>query len=96
MRVHTLNPLADAVHWRRPDFGPAVGDVLKAIADEGHHFTLVSQLLHDGRLVTREDLGSHLANAQLARNCSRGTLVVTGQHDGLDAEFVEASHGCGS
>ncbi|NUS59884.1 MAG: bifunctional 3,4-dihydroxy-2-butanone-4-phosphate synthase/GTP cyclohydrolase II, partial [Lysobacter sp.] len=30
-----LNPLADAVHWRRPDFGPAVGDVLKAIADEG-------------------------------------------------------------
>jgi 3,4-dihydroxy 2-butanone 4-phosphate synthase/GTP cyclohydrolase II len=35
VRVHALNPLADAVHWRRPDFGPAVGDVLKAIADEG-------------------------------------------------------------
>jgi len=33
--VHALNPLADAVHWRRPDFGPAVGDVLRAIADEG-------------------------------------------------------------
>lgn len=35
VRVHALNPLADAVHWRRPDFGPAVGDVLRAIADEG-------------------------------------------------------------
>jgi 3,4-dihydroxy 2-butanone 4-phosphate synthase/GTP cyclohydrolase II len=35
VRVHALNPLADAVHWRRPDFGPAVGDVLKAIATEG-------------------------------------------------------------
>jgi 3,4-dihydroxy 2-butanone 4-phosphate synthase/GTP cyclohydrolase II len=35
VRVHALNPLADAVHWRRPDFGPAVGDVLKAIAGEG-------------------------------------------------------------
>ena len=35
VRVHALNPLADAVHWRRPDFGPAVGDVLQAIAAEG-------------------------------------------------------------
>ena len=26
------NPLADALHWRRADFGPAVGDVLAAIA----------------------------------------------------------------
>ncbi|HEY5804634.1 MAG TPA: 3,4-dihydroxy-2-butanone-4-phosphate synthase [Lysobacter sp.] len=36
VRVHMLNPLADALHWRRPDFGPAVGDVLSAIAAEGH------------------------------------------------------------
>ena len=35
VRVHALNPLADAVHWRRPDFGPAVGEVLQAIAAEG-------------------------------------------------------------
>lgn len=35
VRVHMLNPLADALHWRRPDFGPAVGDVLRAIASEG-------------------------------------------------------------
>jgi 3,4-dihydroxy 2-butanone 4-phosphate synthase/GTP cyclohydrolase II len=35
VRVQMLNPLADAVHWRRPDFGPAVGDVLARIAAEG-------------------------------------------------------------
>jgi len=35
VRVHVQNPLADALHWRRPDFGPAVGDVLRAIADAG-------------------------------------------------------------
>ncbi|QSX78578.1 3,4-dihydroxy-2-butanone-4-phosphate synthase [Agrilutibacter solisilvae] len=35
VRVHVQNPLADAVHWRRPDFGPAVGDVLGMIAREG-------------------------------------------------------------
>lgn len=35
VRVHMQNPLADALHWRRPDFGPAVGDVLAKIAAEG-------------------------------------------------------------
>jgi 3,4-dihydroxy 2-butanone 4-phosphate synthase/GTP cyclohydrolase II len=35
VRVHVQNPLADALHWRRADFGPAVGDVLAAIAREG-------------------------------------------------------------
>ncbi|MCF7222082.1 3,4-dihydroxy-2-butanone-4-phosphate synthase [Marilutibacter chinensis] len=32
VRVHVLNPLADALHWRRPDFGPAIGEVLATIA----------------------------------------------------------------
>jgi 3,4-dihydroxy 2-butanone 4-phosphate synthase / GTP cyclohydrolase II len=35
VRVHVQNPLADALHWRRSDFGPAVGDVLATIAQEG-------------------------------------------------------------
>lgn len=35
VRVHVQNPLADALHWRRADFGPAVGDVLRMIAAEG-------------------------------------------------------------
>ncbi|WP_119717293.1 3,4-dihydroxy-2-butanone-4-phosphate synthase [Cognatilysobacter tabacisoli] len=35
VRVHVQNPLADSLHWRRPDFGPAVGDVLAAISRAG-------------------------------------------------------------
>jgi 3,4-dihydroxy 2-butanone 4-phosphate synthase/GTP cyclohydrolase II len=35
VRVHALNPLADALHWRRADFGPAAGEVMAAIAAEG-------------------------------------------------------------
>ena len=35
VRVQAQNPLADALHWRRSDFGPLVGDVLAMVADEG-------------------------------------------------------------
>ncbi|MGH8033128.1 MAG: 3,4-dihydroxy-2-butanone-4-phosphate synthase [Luteimonas sp.] len=35
VRVHLLNPLADALHWQRVDFGPLVGEVLAAIAHAG-------------------------------------------------------------
>ncbi|KIQ96232.1 3,4-dihydroxy-2-butanone-4-phosphate synthase [Lysobacter sp. A03] len=35
VRVQVQNPLADGLRWRRPDFGPAVGDVLAAIAAKG-------------------------------------------------------------
>ena len=34
VRVQAQNPLADALHWRRSDFGPLVGDVLALIAGE--------------------------------------------------------------
>ncbi|NZA28392.1 3,4-dihydroxy-2-butanone-4-phosphate synthase [Luteimonas sp. SJ-92] len=32
VRVQPMNPLADALHWRRDDFGPATGEVLARIA----------------------------------------------------------------
>ena len=35
VRVQPQNPLADALHWRREDFGPLVGDVLAMIAADG-------------------------------------------------------------
>jgi len=35
VRVQPQNPLADALHWRREDFGPLTGDVLAMIAAEG-------------------------------------------------------------
>ncbi len=54
VRVHMQNPLADALHWRRADFGPAVGDVLAKIASEGR-----------GALVVLGDAPAH--DAVLAR-----------------------------
>jgi 3,4-dihydroxy 2-butanone 4-phosphate synthase/GTP cyclohydrolase II len=35
VRVQPVNPLADALRWRRADFGPDAGDVLARIAAEG-------------------------------------------------------------
>ena len=35
VRVQPQNPLADALHWRREDFGPLTGDVLAMIAAKG-------------------------------------------------------------
>ncbi len=35
VRVHVRNPLADALHWRRADFGVPTGNALAAIAAEG-------------------------------------------------------------
>ncbi|MEZ0469252.1 3,4-dihydroxy-2-butanone-4-phosphate synthase [Luteimonas salinilitoris] len=34
VRVQPLNPLADALHWRRDDFGPATGNVLARLVRE--------------------------------------------------------------
>ncbi len=34
-RVQPQNPLADALHWRREDFGPLTGDVLAMLAADG-------------------------------------------------------------
>jgi 3,4-dihydroxy 2-butanone 4-phosphate synthase / GTP cyclohydrolase II len=41
VRVHVQNPLADVLHWRRSDFGPAVGEVLARIAAEGRGVLVV-------------------------------------------------------
>ena len=35
VRVHVKNPLSDVLHWRRPDFGVAITDVLRLLADCG-------------------------------------------------------------
>ena len=35
VRVHPFNPLADALHWLRADFGPASGEAMARIATEG-------------------------------------------------------------
>ena len=78
VRVHVQNPLADALHWRRPDFGPAVGDVLAAIAAEG-----------TGALVL---LGEHAdADALLARVRAQPDADATA-HDAHEAPRPSRGH----
>jgi 3,4-dihydroxy 2-butanone 4-phosphate synthase/GTP cyclohydrolase II len=78
VRVHVQNPLADALHWRRADFGPAVGDVLAAIAEEGR-----------GALVL---LGEHAdADALLARIRAQPEADATA-HDGNEAPRPSRGH----
>jgi len=69
VRVHMQNPLADALHWRRPDFGPAVGDVLAAIAREGRGaLVLLSDHADPDALLARvrEQPGVHEPHAEAA------------------------------
>jgi 3,4-dihydroxy 2-butanone 4-phosphate synthase/GTP cyclohydrolase II len=47
VRVQAQNPLADALHWRRDDFGPLVGDVLAMIAAEGRGVLVLLGDAHD-------------------------------------------------
>jgi 3,4-dihydroxy 2-butanone 4-phosphate synthase/GTP cyclohydrolase II len=41
VRVHVKNPLADVLHWQRPDFGVAAIDALQAIDREGRGVLVV-------------------------------------------------------
>ena len=47
VRVQPMNPLADALHWRRDDFGPAIGDVLARLAGEGAGALVLLDEPHD-------------------------------------------------
>jgi len=54
VRVHMQNPLADALHWKRADFGPAVGEVLATIALEGRGaLVLLSEAVSSETLLDR-------------------------------------------
>lgn len=41
VRVHVQNPLSDSLHWRRADFGIAVGEALSVIRDAGQGVLVV-------------------------------------------------------
>ena len=41
VRVHVKNPLSDALHWQRADFGVATGDALAAVAAAGEGVVVV-------------------------------------------------------
>ncbi|WP_202839021.1 3,4-dihydroxy-2-butanone-4-phosphate synthase [Luteimonas saliphila] len=47
VRVQPMNPLADALHWRRTDFGPATGDVMAMLAAEEAGALVLLEEPHD-------------------------------------------------
>ena len=94
VRVHVRNPLADVLHWRRADFGPAVGDVLRAIAREGRGALVLLGEAQDAdallaRLREQPDappaaagragrMAPHGAGAQILADLGLGKLRVLG------------------
>ncbi|HKN79069.1 MAG TPA: 3,4-dihydroxy-2-butanone-4-phosphate synthase [Lysobacter sp.] len=90
VRVHVQNPLADALHWRRADFGPAVGDVLAAIAREGRGALV---LLGDhadadallARVRAHPEAASHEEPAQRP---SRGHALAEWRRNGAGAQIL--------
>jgi 3,4-dihydroxy 2-butanone 4-phosphate synthase / GTP cyclohydrolase II len=82
VRVHVHNPLADALHWRRPDFGPAVGEVLAAI-DRAGAGALV--LLHEP--VGPEDLLARIREQPEAAP-ARGGALAEWRRNGTGAQIL--------
>jgi 3,4-dihydroxy 2-butanone 4-phosphate synthase/GTP cyclohydrolase II len=84
VRVHMLNPLADAVHWRRADFGPAVGDVLALLAREGRGaLVLLSEPQDPAALLAR------IRDAQPEQGVPvRGSALAEWRRNGAGAQIL--------
>ncbi|WP_394764661.1 3,4-dihydroxy-2-butanone-4-phosphate synthase [Stenotrophomonas sp.] len=82
VRVQAQNPLADALHWRRDDFGPLVGDVLAMIAAEDRG---VLVLLGDA-----QDAESTLARIreQLAPTPTRAGALAEWRRTGAGSQIL--------
>jgi 3,4-dihydroxy 2-butanone 4-phosphate synthase/GTP cyclohydrolase II len=86
VRVHMQNPLADALHWRRADFGPAVGEVLAAIAreDRGALVLLGESSTPESMLERiRAEAGQHEADAVRG-----GGAVAEWRRNGAGAQIL--------
>jgi 3,4-dihydroxy 2-butanone 4-phosphate synthase / GTP cyclohydrolase II len=82
VRVHVHNPLADALHWRRADFGPAVGEVLAAIDRAGAG---VLVLLHEP--AGPEDLLARIREQPEAAP-ARGGALAEWRRNGTGAQIL--------
>ena len=81
VRVHMQNPLADALHWRRADFGPAVGDVLARIAAEGR-----GALVLLGETQTPESLLARIR--EQAEPVARGGAMAEWRRNGAGSQIL--------
>jgi len=87
VRVHMQNPLADALHWRRADFGPAVGDVLAVIAREGRGaLVLLGEPQDADALLAR--IREAPAPGGLAGPGSRGGALLEWRRNGAGSQIL--------
>jgi 3,4-dihydroxy 2-butanone 4-phosphate synthase / GTP cyclohydrolase II len=87
VRVQTQNVLADALHWRRPDFGPAVGDVLAAIAAAGRGaLVLLGERPDPGQLLAR--LRANPAQAAEAGSGRKAGALTEWRRNGAGSQIL--------
>ena len=87
VRVQVRNALADAVHWKRADFGPAVGDVLAAIAREGRGALVLldGAQTPDALLARIRDAGEA---APAATEAPRGGALLEWRRNGAGSQIL--------
>ena len=84
VRVQPMNPLADALHWRREDFGPATGDVLARLAAEGAGALVLLDEPHDPQALL-----ARIRDPQAARPApARGAAVGEWRRNGAGAQIL--------
>jgi len=87
VRVHVQNPLADALHWRRADFGPAVGDVLASIAQEGRGaLVLLGERSDADALLAR--VRAHADSHEEPSQRPRGHALAEWRRNGAGAQIL--------
>ncbi|HEY1140800.1 MAG TPA: 3,4-dihydroxy-2-butanone-4-phosphate synthase [Lysobacter sp.] len=88
VRVHVQNPLADALHWRRADFGPAVGDVLAAIVKEGRGALVLLGDHADAEGLLARVRAQPDSHDELAQRPSRGHALAEWRRNGAGAQIL--------
>jgi len=88
VRVHVQNPLADALHWRRADFGPAVGDVLAAIANEGRGALVLLGEHADADALLARVRAQPDSHEEPAQRPTRGHALAEWRRNGTGAQIL--------
>jgi 3,4-dihydroxy 2-butanone 4-phosphate synthase / GTP cyclohydrolase II len=89
VRVHMQNPLADALHWRRADFGPAVGEVLAAIAREGRGaLVLLGESSTAESMLERIRAGAIRAESGQESEAAPGSALAEWRRNGAGAQIL--------
>ena len=90
VRVQMRNALADALHWRRADFGPAVGDVLAGIAADGRGALVLLGEPHRGAAEQAETLLARLRQPQPdpAAATARAGVLAEWRRNGAGSQIL--------